>query len=319
MKCDEVRELFSDFFDGGAQEISAHLSDCPACASEYENFCELMREIRDLPEPQLPSGFSDALVRGVHAEKRKRRRVVYQQFALLAAASVLLAVIWFTGVAENFAPRDDVALYTDIAPARLLTGDMADIAPAAGAPMEAADFFYEEADVVDEEEILWAAEIEADENEWFFGEPVVDTVEEETEFEGGLMPQTRAFSSEDGGAWDFGDDALFAMPAPADLPANVSEHDVRRRDAYFGERQHDAYFGERQREIEESETLAGGILAVQADEPAVLGEWRVLSDDEVLFYSVAVSESETVIVIPIIAGILLAGVIVAFIFTLKRE
>lgn len=104
MKCDELFKFFSEYYDGEASnavEINAHLKACSACANEYANFCKMIEEVKNLPEPQPPSGFCDDLMQGVlqHAARKKRqnRRVFYRSFALAAAACFLLALVWFTG------------------------------------------------------------------------------------------------------------------------------------------------------------------------------------------------------------------------------
>jgi hypothetical protein len=105
MNCDGVREFFSEFFDGEsecAEEISAHLKNCVACAAEYEKFCELIEEVRALPQPQLPAFFSDDLAQGVrlHTARKKQtgRRALFGQFSIAAAASFLIFAVWFTGL-----------------------------------------------------------------------------------------------------------------------------------------------------------------------------------------------------------------------------
>ncbi|MCL1862469.1 MAG: hypothetical protein FWF78_02755 [Defluviitaleaceae bacterium] len=91
---------FSSYYDGeadNAEKISAHLADCIACAREYDDFVRFMSEIKSLPEPLLPSGFSDVLLRAVHHDvcvrRRRRKNLTFGQFSLVAAASVLFAVV----------------------------------------------------------------------------------------------------------------------------------------------------------------------------------------------------------------------------------
>jgi anti-sigma factor RsiW len=94
MKCEDVRESFSEYYDGERDDkVAAHLKDCAACASEYESFCNLIDEIRALPEPQLPSGFFDDLMYVVK-KSQKKRGSFYAPYVLAAAASILLVMIW---------------------------------------------------------------------------------------------------------------------------------------------------------------------------------------------------------------------------------
>jgi len=100
MNCDDIRGLFSGYFDGQlddteAAEITAHFEGCEACAKEYEFFCKMINDIRKLPSPALPPGFHGMLMKRVRGERRKRRGVFMPY--LTAAASVLLVVgLWFT-------------------------------------------------------------------------------------------------------------------------------------------------------------------------------------------------------------------------------
>jgi len=105
MRCDEFRDLFSEYYDSEAFEedkMAAHLRDCAECALEYQEFCSLMEEIHELPEPELPSGFHDELMKGVRkheAKTKQRKKRTYRNFVLAAAASVVLvAIVAFSGI-----------------------------------------------------------------------------------------------------------------------------------------------------------------------------------------------------------------------------
>jgi len=141
MRCDDVRGLFSEYFDYEAgfeidfedeagvdfedkAAISAHLHECAECRLEYEKFRSLINELQSLPEPQLPTGFSDTLRQAINdhkandkrenapfseggnthqkADNRSRWRIAYQGFAVAAAAGILFAMVWFSGLLGNF-------------------------------------------------------------------------------------------------------------------------------------------------------------------------------------------------------------------------
>ncbi|MCL2216469.1 MAG: hypothetical protein FWB91_05535 [Defluviitaleaceae bacterium] len=102
MDCDDIRGLFSEYYDGGEsdEDVSEHLAGCSVCASEYEEYRRLIDELQNLPVSEPPFGFHENLMAGVrnYAEKNRQaaRRLVYKRFAF-AAAAVLWAVVWISG------------------------------------------------------------------------------------------------------------------------------------------------------------------------------------------------------------------------------
>ena len=65
MRCAQVQGLFSEIYDGVAEQqagLARHLLDCPACGQEYERYCQLLDEVRQLPEPELPPGFHESIM-----------------------------------------------------------------------------------------------------------------------------------------------------------------------------------------------------------------------------------------------------------------
>jgi len=128
MRCAEVQELFSEIYDGVAKcqaDLAKHLQDCPICAAEYERYSRLMDEVRQLPEPELPPGFHEAIMGKIreiapannHAIKQNRRPAkravsVSRRWAgVAAAACVLLISLWAVRVFDLPAARsnDEVA------------------------------------------------------------------------------------------------------------------------------------------------------------------------------------------------------------------
>ena len=97
MNCDDIRELFSDYYDGedDTGEVAAHLLSCAACADEYQTFAALFDEMKNMPMPELPAGFHQRLMHGVNKEARRKKYVRYMPFAVSMAASILVALFWF--------------------------------------------------------------------------------------------------------------------------------------------------------------------------------------------------------------------------------
>lgn len=66
MQCKEARMLISPYIDGmlrkGEQELfEKHIETCGACRKELEDIKDVVAEIGELPERELPQGFEDVL------------------------------------------------------------------------------------------------------------------------------------------------------------------------------------------------------------------------------------------------------------------
>ena len=123
MRCEDVKGLFSEIYDGVANEQAAalsHIENCPECKAEYESYSQLFNEIKELPEPELPLGFHefvmekiqdlvpptdrtiDELLDNIETRNRKRktginkrgRQVTRRWAGVAAAACLLLASMW---------------------------------------------------------------------------------------------------------------------------------------------------------------------------------------------------------------------------------
>ena len=100
MRCARVQELFSEYYDGmltPEADITVHLQHCPACKLEYERYSRLLDELKQLPPPELPAGFHEAVMGKI--------RMLVQQGAE------------DTGHASDIAPQYDIAT-NDIDPQR---------------------------------------------------------------------------------------------------------------------------------------------------------------------------------------------------------
>ncbi|MCL2377886.1 MAG: hypothetical protein FWC77_02050 [Defluviitaleaceae bacterium] len=65
MRCHNVQELFSEIFDGAAEEqaiLVKHIQECPICAAEYEDYSRFINELRQLPAPELPANFHETIM-----------------------------------------------------------------------------------------------------------------------------------------------------------------------------------------------------------------------------------------------------------------
>jgi len=65
MRCEMVRELFSEIYDGVAEEQAAlerHIKKCEACMLEYEAYKRMIEDISHLPVPEFPTWLHDTLM-----------------------------------------------------------------------------------------------------------------------------------------------------------------------------------------------------------------------------------------------------------------
>ena len=70
MRCTHVQGLFSEVYDGVAEEqaiLEKHIQECPACAAEYKSYSKLLDELKNLPMPELPVDFHEKIMAKVRA------------------------------------------------------------------------------------------------------------------------------------------------------------------------------------------------------------------------------------------------------------
>ena len=132
MNCSEATKQFSDIYDNQPSEaFSEHLLSCKSCAQAYEDYAILIKSLRDLPEPDMPADFHESLMTYVRENTKKQAKVIpfklkeehinenkqaavktknkqswYIKYGTLAAASLLLVTLWFSGV---FSPQTNQA------------------------------------------------------------------------------------------------------------------------------------------------------------------------------------------------------------------
>ena len=109
MKCENVRELFSEYYDGETSldvEITEHLDGCPRCSEEYEKFFHMLEGVANLPEPEVPSGFRQGLM--AHAEGYFRGRKTgftrvrfISALSSVAAAAASVLLVWYLGIFDT--------------------------------------------------------------------------------------------------------------------------------------------------------------------------------------------------------------------------
>lgn len=135
MKCEYCREKLWEFLDGTlpeeeAQELRAHLTECPACAEEAKLVKDLSCTLRDLPEEELPEGFHDELMLKLSRESKlpledsntavqregkvvpfpKKKKQNWRNLGLVAAAVVMVAVLGGTQGLLQMRPAQDAVV-----------------------------------------------------------------------------------------------------------------------------------------------------------------------------------------------------------------
>jgi len=140
MRCDAVRELFSEIYDNQAEGqalLIEHIENCPECKEEYRIYTQLFDELRDLPVPELPNGFHETAMDNIRSllpsaplntVKQNKRNTKTAGFAarrwagIAAAACLLLVSIWAVRTsnisphrqAEEFAVEPQAVLSVDV-------------------------------------------------------------------------------------------------------------------------------------------------------------------------------------------------------------
>lgn len=79
MKCDKVKELFSDHLEGVLERpmvvaFDQHLEDCPVCKREYDAFKTTWQMLDTLPEVTPPPGFAFDVTTKIRIQREAERR-----------------------------------------------------------------------------------------------------------------------------------------------------------------------------------------------------------------------------------------------------
>lgn len=137
MRCQDVQGLFSEIYDGIAAEqaiLVKHLQECSTCAAEYESYCRLLNELKQLPEPEIPPNFHEIMMAKIRevaslennaasmqeltlrkwqktARARKPAQKAYaaaRRWASVAAAACLLLVSMWAVHSFDLVPQPDM-------------------------------------------------------------------------------------------------------------------------------------------------------------------------------------------------------------------
>ncbi|MFH1732635.1 MAG: zf-HC2 domain-containing protein, partial [Planctomycetota bacterium] len=102
MKCEEIKELLSEYVDGelpaaDAASVGQHLAGCDACRAEFEALRQTAALVRSLPRADAPEGLTRAVTESVGKQMVGRRRAAVLRWTgvggWLAAAAALIIVI----------------------------------------------------------------------------------------------------------------------------------------------------------------------------------------------------------------------------------
>ena len=133
MKCEDVRGLFSEYYDGEtnqADEISLHLEGCADCNNEFEEFRSIFLHVSDIKETDVPVGFRQALVSYADGFYKGRKRHISitrhkfaSAFASMAAAAAAVLVVWSIGIFDTGSVMyDDPQMFTEFATPQTAAG-----------------------------------------------------------------------------------------------------------------------------------------------------------------------------------------------------
>jgi hypothetical protein len=111
--CGKINELIAEYIDGELDEeirlqVAEHLAACKHCKREYEDIMYVVELCRELPEEELPEGFSEQLHNKLVEEKNnqeKMNRVVLLRRRYMkifsSIAAVLLIMVMIKGFTNN--------------------------------------------------------------------------------------------------------------------------------------------------------------------------------------------------------------------------
>ncbi|MFZ5645448.1 MAG: anti-sigma factor family protein [Bacillota bacterium] len=115
MRCHEVQEMLSAYFDGmldpsAKNAVDLHLEGCAACRIELEDLSFVVGLVRELPLVDPPAEFGESLRSRVEALRPVKTRGFLQKIALgrwsrvVAVAASFLLVIGIAGAWPGFSP-----------------------------------------------------------------------------------------------------------------------------------------------------------------------------------------------------------------------
>jgi len=113
--CESVRSMLPGFVDGDLSGdahayVQAHVSQCPACRREHDLLVASWDMLDSYVVPDVPGGFTEAVLRRANVASRRRRWVRWT-----AAAAALFAIgvgsVWAWRAAQR--PSDAVIASTD--------------------------------------------------------------------------------------------------------------------------------------------------------------------------------------------------------------
>lgn len=103
MKCIDFEIYMSEYYDdmmneSQRQEFEGHMNSCEDCRVKYENMKNILEEVNEIPEIELPEGFHEELMDKLKKEDKKGSKVInidFKRFSknkkgMLIAASLML-------------------------------------------------------------------------------------------------------------------------------------------------------------------------------------------------------------------------------------
>jgi hypothetical protein len=119
MDCEEVRDRFSSLWEKDLSSLEEkifkeHLSSCPKCQKEFEQFGKTMRWLQSIGEAEVPEGFFPELYRKIEEKKRatpgeksRGRRLHFPlSFRLPAQAVAMVAIVFLVLYLTKIMPME---------------------------------------------------------------------------------------------------------------------------------------------------------------------------------------------------------------------
>jgi hypothetical protein len=123
MDCEKVQDWFSSFWEkelspSEEKALKEHLSSCPRCQKEFEQFAKTMRWLQSAEEVEVPEEFLSEIHKKLEEKKRAvpwekvggRRFHFPMSFKLPAQAVAMVAVVFFVLYLTKMIPTEGVRL-----------------------------------------------------------------------------------------------------------------------------------------------------------------------------------------------------------------
>lgn len=121
LDCNKIKEIMSLYIDNELDnnekiEFENHIQNCDSCKKEFEELKNIIIDINNLPQEELPENFHNDLMLLLKHESKKKEKINWWQYSTVAACFATLILAFNVSKVENNATENLQAQYEQSAP-----------------------------------------------------------------------------------------------------------------------------------------------------------------------------------------------------------